>query len=391
VNQSNDRPKVFFIVHDAGSFTAHPDLLGFAPKRLQDGTPARHSNGEIVPANFHVREINPGDIIVYYTRGDYLIRGIYRVKERLSELDSRRADDWGDVVQFLIEPIAKPNRDVDFRDLVYRRRPRLHMFQHLENVRSQWPMSIGRRNYIREIDNHDLQLIAEAIGLGSSQVQDIFGFRPTRQILIGQRRESLNPEGLRIQNLNPYEIITLFSIVEKKVGDREIALTKTGGFWPVLLADLSLRYELSDEEIERAARKAAHYYLESPDRLSHRAGTREVEDGAVRTFLRELIFDDDFSVNEFVEHVESEYNKTLNHLSSEGLVEDPFHLLELVILGFVPYAFNRETARGSERVSQVKALFWEYERKTGPQSESIKFNFKLINQFRKFILGFVER
>src|SRR4030065_1941650 len=99
----------FFIVHDADSFEKHPDLIGFGVKTDLDKKPIRDKHGKVVPENNTVNEIKLGDKIVYYTLGDYLIRGIFTVREKLEEGDSRRAKDWSpSTIEFLIEPLVKP-------------------------------------------------------------------------------------------------------------------------------------------------------------------------------------------------------------------------------------------------------------------------------------------
>lgn len=62
-------------------------------------------------------------------------------------------------VQFMIKPILKPKRDVDFRNIIFSGKEILDMFKHLENLKRQWGMSIGGRNYIKKISQHDFAII----------------------------------------------------------------------------------------------------------------------------------------------------------------------------------------------------------------------------------------
>lgn len=154
---------IFFVVHDQESYGKHPDLIGFYVKTDLDGKPIKDKNGEFIPDHSFVNKIELGDKIIYYTRGDYLIRGIFEVKEKLKEDSERRAADWQPTVQFVITPVLKPKTSVDFRNLIFSGKYTLDMFKHLENLKRQWGMSIGGRNYIRKITMHDYEIIEEAI------------------------------------------------------------------------------------------------------------------------------------------------------------------------------------------------------------------------------------
>lgn len=155
---------IFFVVHDEESYEKHPDLIGFYVKTDLDGKPLRNAKGELISEHPTVNEIRPKDRVVYYTRGDHLIRGIFEVSEKLKEGDDRRAKDWTrGLVQFVIEPILKPRGDVDFRNIIFSGKDALEMFGHLDNLKKQWGMSIGGRNYIRKIGLHDFQIIEKAL------------------------------------------------------------------------------------------------------------------------------------------------------------------------------------------------------------------------------------
>jgi len=152
--------KIFFIVHNKESYERHPNLIGFFNKSDLEGKPIRGTKNELIPDNSLVDEIKPGDKIVYYSRGDYLIRGIFEVVEKLEEDDDRIAKDWKrSLIQFTIKPISKPKSDVDFRNIIFSGKAPLDMFNHLENLKRQWGMSIGGRNYIRKITQHDYDII----------------------------------------------------------------------------------------------------------------------------------------------------------------------------------------------------------------------------------------
>lgn len=154
----------FFIVHDADSFENHPNLIGFGVKTDLDKKPLRDNDGKVVPENLTVTKIKAGDRIVYYTLGDYLIRGIFTVCETLEEGDKRRAKDWSPFgIQFIIEPLVMPKNDVDFRNIIFFGKNTLNMFSHLDNLKKQWGMSVGGKNYIKEITQHDFKIFHDAV------------------------------------------------------------------------------------------------------------------------------------------------------------------------------------------------------------------------------------
>lgn len=155
---------IFFIVHDEESYEKHPNLIGFGIKTDFDRNPIRDKKGKTIPENSTVDKIKPGSKIVYYTLGDHLIRGIFAVGDKLEEGDRRRARDWGQSgIEFTIEPILKPKSDVDFRNIIFSGKNALNMFSHLENLKRQWGMSIGGKNYIKQISQHDFQIIEDAL------------------------------------------------------------------------------------------------------------------------------------------------------------------------------------------------------------------------------------
>lgn len=155
---------VFFVVHDEESYEKHPNLIGFYVKTDLDGKPLRDAKDNLIPEHPTVNEIRPKDRVVYYTRGGHLIRGIFEVTEKLEEGDNRIAKDWTrGLVQFVIKPVLRPRGDVDFRNIIFSGKDTLDMFEHLDNLKKQWGMSIGGRNYIKKISLHDFEIIEKAL------------------------------------------------------------------------------------------------------------------------------------------------------------------------------------------------------------------------------------
>ena len=75
-----------------------------------------------------------------------------------------------------------------------------------------------------------------------------------------RRDETINPNEFLFHGLNPYEVMTILSTTERSLGDYNLALTKEGGIWPILLTELSLKYELSDIDVASALKYAVGTY-----------------------------------------------------------------------------------------------------------------------------------
>jgi hypothetical protein len=129
---------------------------------------------------------------------------------------------------------------------------------------------------------------------------------------------------------------------ERMFDKYQLALTKEGGIWPILLTDLLLDFELSTEDIYRAASVLSNYVLSSsmlphatngssdepefPDvHPSDEPEFPDVHPPPLHDFVRELLggqFDEQHSI-ELVNQAYQKYWETLSGLSEMGLIEDP--------------------------------------------------------------------
>ncbi len=140
---------IYFVVHDATSYSSHPNLIGFNASRTQNNKPESKL----------VNQISSGDLIIYYMRKDKHICGIFKVMAQLEPSDKLFAKEWiRRAFQFQIEPVLLPKKPIDFRELVYGKNP-LDMFKHIRNLKTGWSMSIAGRNYIKRISEHDYNII----------------------------------------------------------------------------------------------------------------------------------------------------------------------------------------------------------------------------------------
>lgn len=157
--------KTWFIVHSLESFGQNPRMIGFAGKTKLDGSPVHDSSGNPVPAFGRIEEMKPGDTIVYYCKGDSVIKGIYKiVKEHYA-----KENQWPDSpFQFEIRPIAELEEPYDFRPLV----SSLDLFKGLTDVR-YWGVNLqGVTNSIKPLTNNDYQLIEKSVSQAPKEIEE---------------------------------------------------------------------------------------------------------------------------------------------------------------------------------------------------------------------------
>ena len=205
-----------------------------------------------------------------------------------------------------------------------------------------------------------------------------------------QRRERpLNPRELTIEGLTPNEIVTLWTVSSEELKGK-LAVTKQGGLWPIILSELSLKYEFSDEEVLRAAASMASAIRNYPlDQKSDPDLFARAEIKLIDIFLHDLLGDyyevEVRDVHEFLFENFRKYSETLGRLIDDGFIEDPLSYLGLVVLGFIPYTFNSATREGGIKTRKIEAAFWSINHERGPHGSSFDFNFKLIKKLRKMI------
>lgn len=121
-----------------------------------DGSPVLDENGNPIPAFKRISEIKPGDRIVYYCKGDYVIKGIYEIVQPHYAKETR----WPDSpFQFEIKPIVELEDPYNFKLLL----SSLDLFKHLTNLKI-WGMSLqGKYNSIKPLTDHDYRLIEKEI------------------------------------------------------------------------------------------------------------------------------------------------------------------------------------------------------------------------------------
>ena len=94
----------WLVVHDLEAFGENPRMLGFVGKRNLDGSPTLDNRGNPVPADTKVLKMKPGDLVVYYCRGDSVIKGLYGIVQVHYGKESK----WPESpFQFEIEPVLE--------------------------------------------------------------------------------------------------------------------------------------------------------------------------------------------------------------------------------------------------------------------------------------------
>jgi len=114
--------KTYLIVHGMEDFEEHPNVLGLLVKVGKNDKPLLDEHGNLIPISHKTDDVKRGDLVVYYTRVDHMIKGIFEiVSGRLVENDGRRIKEWKrGLIQLIIKPVLVPDEGVDFRKLVSR-------------------------------------------------------------------------------------------------------------------------------------------------------------------------------------------------------------------------------------------------------------------------------
>ena len=152
---------IYFIVHGKEDLEKHPNVLGLLVKVDKNGAPLLDEHGNFIPVSSKTEDIKRGDLVVYYTLGDCMIKGIFEIaREKLGKNDRRRVKEWKrGQIQFIIKPVLKPDEGVDLRELIQK----LNLFNHLKNPEKDYRGSIRGKNYVRNLDSHDFGIIKKAL------------------------------------------------------------------------------------------------------------------------------------------------------------------------------------------------------------------------------------
>lgn len=157
--------KKWLIVHSLESFSQNPRMIGFPAKTRVDGSIVLNDNKDPVPVIERVFEVKSGDRVVYYCKGDSVIKGIYEVVQRHYAKETQWLDS---PFQFEIKPIIELEDPYDFKLLL----SSLDLFKHLPDLR-RWGVSLmGITNSIKALTDHDYELFEKAMTQAQKQIDE---------------------------------------------------------------------------------------------------------------------------------------------------------------------------------------------------------------------------
>ena len=156
----------WLVVHDLESFSENSKMIGFVGKRNLDGSPTRDSHGNPLPADAKVLEIKPDDVVVYYCRGDSVIKGLYEIVQAYHGKETR----WPESpFQFEIKPVIELDEPYDFKPLV----GSLDLFKDLPDPR-RWGLKLrGIYNAIKPLTEKDYNTIKDALTVAAEQISTV--------------------------------------------------------------------------------------------------------------------------------------------------------------------------------------------------------------------------
>ncbi|MGA3094332.1 MAG: hypothetical protein ABSD79_02980 [Dehalococcoidales bacterium] len=122
--------KKWLVVHSLESYEESPKRIGFGAKSNLDGSPKLDESGKTIPVSPKIFEMKPGDRVVYYCKGDSVIKGIYEIVKLCGE--EEREKKWPDALfQFEITPIYELDEPYNFKLLV----PSLKLFEGISDTK----------------------------------------------------------------------------------------------------------------------------------------------------------------------------------------------------------------------------------------------------------------
>ncbi|MCJ7505532.1 EVE domain-containing protein [Candidatus Bathyarchaeota archaeon] len=140
--------RYWFVIHDLGSFSQHGDYIGCG---VRESGVKKASYGPF-------GQIQKGDKIVYYAKGDKVVVGIFQV---VSDIEYWPNDpEWGERVVFKIAPEMLPPKGkyLDFKAYLFNPEVSLDLFPD----KDRWAFQLWNHT-CRPLTKHDFDLIRSAV------------------------------------------------------------------------------------------------------------------------------------------------------------------------------------------------------------------------------------
>jgi hypothetical protein len=174
-----------------------------------------------------------------------------------------------------------------------------------------------------------------------------------------------------VQDLNPYEIITLYTLDFNKYNnynDTKVHITKSGGIWPILLFEFYRLFELSENDLKKAIEFSLNNIHLNQNKIYNENKNNNISSiypyptNAITNFLTYLISEVDpiynISIREVLQTIYDSsiinYKKTIISLEQKNLILDPYdpdNFIELT--DELLQTYNLLTPQGREKLEKV--------------------------------------
>jgi hypothetical protein len=198
-------------------------------------------------------------------------------------------------------------------------------------------------------------------------------------------------ENLTIADLDAYDIATLFTLSKKSMMGYDLRITKPGGFWPILITELFIVNDLSEEHIIKAINKIFTEIHQDFFRESKHVVTSHSAEKLANSFIKKIkdshikarpgvkkglisIYD-----KNVIYVIEDKYAKSIQKLEEKGLITDDYEIDNLVSLtGNVVEPYNEITEKGNAAINNISKMMEEEE---GKRMESVSRLLKFLETF----------
>ncbi|MGH9910348.1 MAG: EVE domain-containing protein [Nitrososphaerales archaeon] len=157
----------WFVIHDLMSFAQHKDMI--ACKVSNDSTPNRKK-----PKQPMFRKIRPGDKVVYYATGSYVIVGIFEI---VSNMEFFSSNTWKNVFIYKIKPFKMPPSEthLDMKKILFDSNFKFDLFP----SKSIWHTAF-RGKTVRLLSQSDYEIFLRNINNEKYLISKIDTKMPTR-------------------------------------------------------------------------------------------------------------------------------------------------------------------------------------------------------------------